>query len=176
VGQESLDNVLGVVQVGDLLARSLKCQPIDLCASIQTPPFVPESAPASKVLELFKESGMPLALVIDEYGGIQGLVTLDDVAKEIVGDIELDRPKAVQRQDGSWLIDGLLPVDEFRDLFQISELPAEKRDKYQTVGGMVMSYLGRIPSAADRFEWGGLHFEVIDMDGKRVDKVLVNRV
>jgi putative hemolysin len=173
VCQGDLDNVLGVVQVGDILARSLECRPVDLSALLQLPQFVPETASASRVLELFKESGVSMALVIDEYGGIQGLVTIDDIVKEIVGDIELDRPKAIQRKDGSWLIDGMLSVDEFKELFEISELPGEKRDRYQTVGGFVMSYLARIPSAADHFEVRGLYIEVIDMDGKRVDKVLV---
>ena len=173
VCQGNLDNVLGVVQVGDILALSLECQPVDLSASLQSPIFVPETASASRVLELFKESGVSMALVIDEYGGIQGLVTIDDIVKEIVGDIELDRPKAILRKDGSWLIDGMLSVDEFKELFGISQLPGEKRDRYQTVGGFVMSYLGRIPSTADHFEARGLYIEVIDMDGKRVDKVLV---
>jgi putative hemolysin len=173
VCQGNLDNVLGVVQIVDLLARRLEGQPVDLSALLQAPQFVPETASASGVLELFKESGVSLALVIDEYGGIQGLVTVDDIVKEIVGDIELDRPKIIQREDGSWLIDGMLPVDEFKELFEISKLPGERRDRYQTVGGFVMSYLGRIPSSADHFETGGLYIEVIDMDGKRVDKVLV---
>lgn len=173
VCRESLDNVLGVVQVKDILVRHLACEPVDLKTLLQEPLFVPESAPASKVLELFRESGAPVALVIDEYGGLAGLVTTHDLLETIVGDVDLDEPQVTQRKDGSWLLDGMLPVDLFKEMFQIRNLPGEGKGKYQTVGGFVMTYLGRIPSTADHFMWKGLRFEVMDMDGKRVDKILV---
>ena len=169
----SLDNVLGVVQVKDILAHCLMGQVIDLKALLQTPLFIPENAPASKVLELFKESGKHLALVIDEYGGIEGLITINDLLEEIVGDIEMAVPQAVQREDGSWLLDGLLTIDDLKEILDIKQLPGEDKSQYQTLGGFVMMVLGHIPAASDHFEWGGLHFEVVDMDGKRVDKVLV---
>jgi len=177
VCQGGLDNVIGVVQVKDLLARSLAGEVIDLTAALQTPLFVPESMPALNVLELFKQSGTHTALVVDEYGVVQGLVTLNDILEAIVGDIpsvdELAEPQVVQREDGSWLLDGLLPVEDFFELFNIQALADEQRGNYQTLGGFVTTHLGRIPAAADHFEWRKLRFEVMDMDGNRVDKVLI---
>jgi len=108
---------------------------------------------------------------VDEFGGLQGLLTINDILEEIVGQIEFEEPQATQRQDGSWLLDGKLEVDEFKDIFKVHALPHE--DEYETLGGFVMMSLGRLPQAADQFEWHGLRFEIIDMDGRRVDKVLV---
>jgi putative hemolysin len=177
VAEGSLDNSLGVVHAKDLLAHSLGQQPVDLITPLQQPLYVPESMPALRVLELFKQSGTHIALVIDEYGGIQGLVTPSDILEAIVGDLpvagEQLEPLAVQREDGSWLLDGMLPVDEFRDLLDLGELPGEDQGIYQTLAGFVIMQLGRIPVAADKFEWEGLNIEVVDMDGNRVDKVLV---
>lgn len=177
VCQGGLDNVLGVLHVTDLLGRSLSGQALDLTVSLRQPVFVPESTRGLKVLELFKKTGIHMALVVDEYGVVQGVVTLNDILVEIVGDVssadELENPQAVQREDGSWLLDGMLPVDEFFELFDIDELPGEHRGSYQTLGGFVMTHLGRIPAAAEHFEWEGMRFEVMDMDGNRVDKVLV---
>ncbi|MFB2920891.1 MULTISPECIES: hemolysin family protein [Aerosakkonema] len=177
VCQGELDNVLGVVQVTDLLSRSLTGQPIDLTALLRRPLFVPESTRGLKVLEMFKQSGTHIVLVVDEYGVIQGLVTVNDILVEIVGDIpsidQQDEPQAVQRADGSWLLDGMLPVEDFLELFDIDELPEDRRGNYHTMGGFVITNLGRIPTAADRFEWRNFRFEVMDMDGNRVDKILV---
>ncbi len=177
VCQGGLDNVLGIMHVTDLLARSLSGQQLDLTVSLRQPVFVPESTRGLKILEVFKQTGIHLALVVDEYGVIQGLVTLNDIMVEIVGDVpsagELEEPQAVQREDGSWLLDGMLPVDEFFEIFDIAEIPTEHRGSYQTLGGFVITHLGRIPSATDHFEWESLRFEVMDMDGNRVDKVLV---
>lgn len=177
VYQGNRDNILGVVHVKDLLVSSMSCQPLDLQSVAQRAQFVPESMRALRVLELFKQSGSPIALVIDEYGHIQGLVTLNDVLEAIVGDIptmdELVEPQAIQREDGSWLLDGMLPVDEFKDIFAITRLPGEADEEFQTLGGFVMMSVERIPMAGDYFEWGGYRFEVMDMDGNRVDKVLV---
>jgi putative hemolysin len=177
VCQGNLDTVLGIVQVNDLLSRCLTNQPLDLTASLRRPLYVPESTPGLKILELFKQSGTHIAIVVDEYGVIQGLVTLNDILEEIVGDIPsidaLDEPQAVQREDGSWLVDGMLSVEEFFELFEMQELPREQRGNYHTMGGFIVTQLGRIPNAADHFEWQGMRFEVMDMDGNRVDKVLV---
>ena len=177
VCQGDLDNVLGVMHVTDLLARCLSGDPLDLTVSLRQPVFVPESTRGLKVLELFKQTGTHIALVVDEYGVIQGLVTLNDILEEIVGDVpsddEPEDPQAVQREDGSWLLDGMLAVDEFFEIFELKELPPEQRGSYQTLGGFVITHLGRIPAASDHFEWEGMHFEVVDMDGNRVDKVLV---
>ena len=177
VCQGGLDNVLGIMPVTDLLARSLSGEALDLTVSLRQPVFVPESTRGLKVLELFKQTGIHMALVVDEYGVIQGLVTLNDILVEIVGDVpsadELDDPQAVQREDGSWLLDGMLSVDEFFKIFAIDDFQGEHRGSYQTLGGFVITHLGRIPNAADHFEWDGMRFEVMDMDGNRVDKVLV---
>ncbi|MGJ3250875.1 MAG: hemolysin family protein [Elainellaceae cyanobacterium] len=174
---DELDNVLGVLSVTDVLARCLSNQPLDFTDMLQQPLFVPESTRALKVLELFKQSGTHIAIVVDEYGAIQGIVTLNDVLEVIIGDIPFaDQPyesPAIQREDGSWLIDGMLPADKFKELFDIAHLPGEERGNYQTLGGFVITYLGRIPAAADHFEWRNLRFEVMDMDGNRVDKLLI---
>jgi putative hemolysin len=168
-----LDDVMGIVQAKDLLAASLAGQPIELKQVMEAPLFVPESSSIGNVLEAFKQSQIHLALVIDEYGGTQGLVTLKDILEAIVGDVELEEPQAVWREDGSWLLDGTMTVDEFKKILQLQQLPAEERGIYQTLGGFVMLCLGRVPMAGDHFQWRHLRFEVLDMDGKRVDKVLV---
>jgi len=177
VCQGDLDNVLGVIHVTDLLGRSLSGLPLDLTVSLRQAVYVPESTRGLKVLELFKQTGTHIALVVDEYGVIQGLVTLNDILVEIVGDVpsndEPEEPQAVQREDGSWLLDGMLSIDEFFEIFEIEELPAEQRGSYQTLGGLVITHLGRIPIVTENFAWHGMRFEVIDMDGNRVDKVLV---
>ncbi|MHB0855958.1 MAG: hemolysin family protein [Anaerolineae bacterium] len=177
VARDSLDNVLGEAQARDLLARAIVGEPFDLQAVLRAPLYVPEVMSALNVLEHFKSSGTEMALVIDEYGFVTGLVTLDDILEAIVGEIptaeELAEPPVVQREDGSWLMDGMVLIDEFRELFDLSELPGEDHGLYQTLGGFVTSQLGAIPTSADRFEWNDLRFEVVDMDGNRVDKVLV---
>lgn len=177
VCQGELDNVLGIIQVNDLLSRCLSNQPLDLTIALQRPLYVPESTPALRILELFKQSSTHIAIVVDEYGVIQGLVTLNDILEEVVGDIpsveQTEEPQVVQREDGSWLLDGMLPVEEFFELLDIEELPTEQRANYHTMGGFVVNHLGRIPNAADHFEWRGMRIEVMDMDGNRVDKVLI---
>ncbi len=169
----SLDHVVGLVRAKDLLDRLLRGQPLEFNACVREILFIPESATATQALELFKRSKQHTALVISEYGGIEGLVTFNNLVEEIFG--ETDAPESVQRPDGSWLLDGLLSVDAFKELFDLKALPGEDEGHYQTLGGFIMERLGRIPDAADSFEWGGLRFEVMDMDGKRVDKVLVAR-
>ncbi|MCI0695729.1 hemolysin family protein [candidate division KSB1 bacterium] len=177
VCEGSLDHILGIIKVKDLLAPILAGQSFDLKTLAHQPLYVPESMRAFKVLELFKQTRTHIALVIDEYGSIQGLITLNDILEAIVGDIpSSDAPSApmiVRREDGSWLIDGALPVEEFKKNFQLAELPNEEMGEYQTLGGFVMMHMERIPSPTEHFEWGGLRFEVMDMDGHRVDKVLV---
>ncbi|MCP6759400.1 MAG: hemolysin family protein [Fischerella sp. CENA71] len=177
VCQGGLDNVLGIIAVTDLLARSLCGEQLDLTVGLRKAEFVPESSRGLKVLELFKQTATHMALVVDEYGVIQGLVTLNDVMIEIVGDVptadELENPQAVQREDGSWLLDGMLSVEEFFEMFDLEEYLRIHQRNYQTLGGFVITHLGRIPTAADHFEWQGMRFEVMDMDGNRVDKVLV---
>ena len=176
VAKGDLDNVVGVLLTKDLLQNALQ-QHIDLEPLLRPAVFVPESMPALKVLEKFKETGLSVALVIDEYGGLLGMVTQADLLKSIVGDIpaageQIDRA-AVLRPDGSWLLDGLVRVDELKSLLNIDELPDEDRVGFQTLGGFIMSQFDTIPSAGQTLVCCNWQFEVMDMDGRRVDKVLV---
>jgi len=173
VGRGTLDNVQGIIRAKDLLDRHLKGEPLDLNAAVHEPLLIPETATASHALELFKQSGRHIALVFGEYGGVEGLITLNNLIEEIIGNI--GTPLAVQREDGSWLLDGLLTVDDVKDVLSIKALPGEESGHYQTLGGLMMAQLGHVPNTADHFEWDGLRFEVMDMDGRRVDKVLVSR-
>ena len=176
----SLDNVTGVVQAKDLLASLLSGKSVDLKASTQQPAFVPRSMTAFQVLDHIKQSSSHIVLVVDEYGGIEGLLTHHDMLEAIAGDMPLGKtppePKAVQRKDGSWLLDGMLSVDEFKEIFDLDNLPGEKKDTFQTLGGFIFTQMGRVPSESEQFEWNSLRFEVVDMDGKRIDKVLVSSV
>jgi putative hemolysin len=177
VARGDLDNLLGVASVKDALAQEiLEGQPADLLGSLQPPPLLSESAPATEALEAFKRSGLPLTVVVDERGDIEGLVTPADVLEALVGDLEgSSQAQVVRRGDDSLLVDGLLAADELKERMGLRALPDEQEEDYQTVGGMVMSHLGRVPRAGDHFEWEGFSFEVVDMDGLRVDKVLVAR-
>lgn len=177
VCHDSLDNVLGVLNATDVLTQSLQNEPLDFTGLLKQPLFVPASTRALKVLELFKQSGTHIAFVVDEYGVVQGLVTLNDVMEVIIGDIPfadqpLEKP-AIQREDGSWLVDGMVSVEKFKEIFSINYMPGEEQGNYQTLGGFVITHLGRIPASADYFEWHNLRFEVMDMDGNRVDKILI---
>ena len=177
VCRDSLDKVVGIVRAEDILTNFLLEEKIELTKFLHKPLFVPESMDVFKVLELFKKSGIHTALVVDEYGNIQGLLSLTDVLEAIVGDIpsldELEDLEIIKRDDGSWLVDGLLPIDEFKEYFSMKKLPDERSGVFHTIGGFVMHKLGRIPSSGDKFEWGSYRFEVVDMDGNRIDKVLI---
>ena len=180
VARGSLDNLIGFVRAKDLLAQSLCGDPFDLTALTQPPLLVPESTPALQVLERFKQTRVHIAFVLDEYGGIQGLLTATDLLEAMVGELpemhELLDPDILQREDGSYLLDGLLAIDRFKDLFEIKQLPGEDERLFETLGGFVMTQLGRIPATGDHFHWEGLRIEVVDMDGNRVDKLLVMRM
>ncbi|MEH2108536.1 hemolysin family protein [Nostoc sp.] len=176
VGQQSIDNLLGIVQTKEFLAQN-PTQAIELQALLKSLLYVPESMKALNLLELFKKSGTHLALIVDEYGVTQGLVTITDIVEAIVGDIptseELADPDVVQREDGSWLLDGLLPIDELKEILDIRKLLPGAEANYQTLGGFVVNQLGHIPLVAEHFEWAELRFEVVSRDGNRIDKVLV---
>ncbi len=179
VADGHMDHVLGVVLAKDLLTQALEGKPLDVRAILRPALFVPETTPALVLVERFKQTHSKLAIVIDEYGGVEGLVTVDDILAAIVGDIpEPDElaADATRRDDGSWLIDGLYSVEDFLDLFDITTPPDETAGHYQTVGGFVMASLGQVPVPGDHFDWQNLRFEVVDMDGRRVDKVLVTRL
>ncbi len=180
VAEGTPDNVIGVVQVKNLWAQNQSSHRIDLKSVMQKPMFVPESMPVFKALEAFRNSRMHIALVVDEFGGIEGLVTINDILEAIVGDLpepgEIVEPLFKLRQDGSYLIDGSMSAEDFKKLFAIKYLPGEENDWFQTVGGFVMSQLGKIPRVSDQFEWGDLKIEVLDMDRNRVDKILVTQI
>lgn len=171
VRQDSLETIVGIVKSRDLLVTSLSGKGINLKELAKPVTFIPETMLASRALEILKEKNTEILLVIDEFGGVQGLLTINDILEEIVGEMEGAEPQATQRQDGSWLLDGMLEVDEFKEIFNLGDLPHE--DEYETLSGFIMTSLGRVPHATDHFEWNNLRFEVMDMDGRRVDKVLV---
>lgn len=181
VCRNGLDNVLGVIEAKDLMRRALSGEELKLSAAIRHVKYIPKSLSSVQLLEEFRRSKISLALVVDEYGEIAGLATLKDVLEAIVGDMPTEEPweeepDAIQREDGSWLLDGMLTVEKFKQLMSVNELPESEDGNYHTIGGFVMEHLGRVPRSADHFEWGGLHFEVVDMDRNRVDKILVRRL
>lgn len=176
VGDKSLDRLVGMVQVTELWASVLAGEPLDRWTDHQRKPlFVPATLRALRLLELFRTSGVHLAIVVDEYGGTEGLVTLNDLLEEISGDLTLPtEPSVVRRDDGSLLIDGSLTMDEVWDELDLDDRRREPRGPYNTLGGFIVGELGRIPNSGQSFEAFGLRFEVVDMDGNRVDKVLVS--
>ncbi|PWR22646.1 hemolysin family protein [Zavarzinia aquatilis] len=174
--------VLGFVQVKDLFAQAqvFAGKPPDIAAAIHSALYIPETTPALKALEAFRASGSPIALIVDEYGDIQGLVTLTDLLEALIGELEeADTPEdersVVQREDGSYLIDGGYALDRLWDLLAMPEFQDSEAD-FNTLGGLSMHRLKRIPAAGDVFTLGRYRFEVVDMDGRRVDKVLVSEV
>jgi putative hemolysin len=174
-----LDEVLGIVRSADLLPIAFKGTRIDLRSLTREALFVPDSMPAVQLLESFRGSHKHVALVMDEYGAVEGLVTVTDLLTAIVGDLPGDASEAagsfVSRADGSWLVEGSAAMEAVTAHFGLDGLPEDETGAYHTIGGFVMARLGRVPKAADHFEWGGMRFEVIDMDGRRIDKVLVSR-
>jgi putative hemolysin len=178
VCEGSIDSILGIVQVKDLLIQSFSGQPFSIKGLLKMPLFIYDGTPGLSSLEMFKKSGMHIAIILDEYGSVRGLLTLNDIFEAIVGDLPLsqedaEEQKAVQRPDGSWLLDGRLSIKEFEDLLGIADLPD---GDYQTLAGYVITQLGRVPATSARFESGDYSYEVVDMDGRRVDKVLVQRL
>ncbi|NPV63043.1 MAG: HlyC/CorC family transporter [Methanotrichaceae archaeon] len=178
VSKRRLDSVMGVVKAKDLLPCSIRDHKVDLRSSLLPPLIIPESMRALKVLERFKQTGIHIAVVIDEFGSVRGIVTLTNILEAMVGDIphieELAEPQLVEREDGSWLVDGTLSIQEFKEALQIKdELPEENAGLYQTMAGFVMMQLEKLPATGDHFQWNGYRFEVVDMDANRIDKLLV---
>jgi putative hemolysin len=173
-----LDEVLGVVSAQQLLTQLAQGGKLSLSEGLQAPVFVPETLTGMELLDHFRGSPVQMVFVVDEYGEVQGVITLRDVLEAITGEFVTERQDdawAVRRDDGSWLIDGLIPVPELKDRLDLKDLPDEDRGRYNTLAGMIMLLLGRLPDTADSVEWKGWKFEVVDLDGKRVDKVLASR-
>lgn len=173
-----LDEVLGIATAKQILGQTLRGEAADFSTHLQQVAYVPDTLTGMELLENFRSTSVQMALVIDEYGEIQGLVTLQDLLEAITGEFkpnDIEDAWAVQREDGSWLLDGLIPIPELKDLLNLRQTPEEDKGRYHTLAGMIMLLLGRLPQVADKLDWGGWIFEVVDMDGKRIDKVLVSR-
>ena len=170
-----VDQLAGIVQAKDLLAACLAGEAFDLKPALRQPLFLPNTVSVLRALEMFKSSGEPMALVVDEYGDLEGLVTLTDILEALVGDIpeigDTDQ-RIVRREDGTWLIDGMVSLDEVKQLLGVSALPGEDPE-FHTLGGYMMARLHRVPMVADRVTAGDFLFEIVDMDGRRVDRVLI---
>ena len=175
VVQGGTHQLTGIVQVKDLLAAAFDGQPFNLRAALRPPLFLPNTVTVLRALEVFKTSSEPMALVVDEYGDLEGLVTLTDILEALVGELpdagETD-PRIVKREDGTWLIDGMVGLDELKQVLGVTQLPGEDPD-FHSVGGYLMARLNRVPMVADRVTAGDWRFEIVEMDGRRVDRVLV---
>ena len=174
-----LDDVIGFVHTKQLLAQSLRGQAIDLTQHLQEILYVPETLTGMELLENIRSSNTQIALVLDEYGEVQGLITLQDLLEAITGEFaspDDENSWALQRDDGSWLLDGLIPIPELKDRLQVRTVPEEEKARYQALSGMLMLVLGRMPQTGDTIVWESWKLEVIDMDGKRIDKVLATPV
>jgi putative hemolysin len=174
-----MHDIIGVVSARQLLARRLRGEPPDLAAAMLPAVFVPESVTGMELLENFRKSGGQMAFVVDEYGEVLGVVTLQDLIEAITGEFKTETEGeewAVQREDGSWLLDGLIPIPELKDRLGLRLVPEEDKERYHTLSGMLLLLLGRLPQTADSVSWDRWRFEIVDMDGKRIDKVLASRI
>jgi magnesium and cobalt exporter, CNNM family len=178
VGRGEIEAVEGVVHAKDLLDRMMAGRPFDLAACIRQPLFIHEGTPVLKLLDLFRSSTMHIALVVDEYGGFEGVVTTADILAAIAGEFQDDEGEgesaAVRRDDGSWLIDGSIDIDQLERYLDRRDL--KSNDDYHTLAGFVLWELGHLPKIGERVDWKDLRFEVVDMDGRRIDRVLVSQI
>lgn len=180
VADDDLDHVLGVIYTKRFLLYGLENKDYNLRDAVKQPLYVPESMKVQNLLNMFKTERIKVALIVDEFGSLSGMVTLRDVVEHLVGDVpsfdEEYTPEIIQREDNSWLVDGLLSISEFIDYFDLDEdLVEGTKDTYNTVGGLVIAILGYIPKAGEKVSCSGLKLEVMDMDGNRVDKILVTK-
>jgi magnesium and cobalt exporter, CNNM family len=175
VVQGGTHQLAGIVQVKDLNDAALDGRPFNLRAALRPPLFLPNTVTVLRALEVFKTSGEPMALVVDEYGDLEGLVTLTDILEALVGDIpdaDSGDPRIVKREDGTWLVDGMIGIDELKQLLEAAHLPGDDAE-FHTLGGYLMARLNRVPMVADRVTAGDWRFEIVEMDGRRVDRVLI---
>jgi putative hemolysin len=176
----SLSHVVGVVNARKWLSQALKGEQRELISQpLQAPLYVPETITGMELLDNFRQSNVHMAFVIDEYGEVQGIVTLQDLIEAITGEFSPKDPEtswAMQREDGSWLLDGHIPVPELKDRLQLDSVPDEERGRYHTLSGLMMLLTGRLPKEADSVTWEGWRLEIVDMDGRTIDKVLATRI
>jgi putative hemolysin len=175
------DDVQGIVHVKTVVEAAVAGKPVDLAVCLAKPLFIPQTLTVMEVVEAFKKHRQTIALIVSEHGDLQGLVTLNDVMEALVGDVATAEDESerdvVPRDDGSWLMDGSVTIERFKDVVGSEDpLPEEDTGSFHTLGGFVMTQLGRVPQVTDSFQWGGLRFEVVDMDRNRVDKLIVARV
>ncbi|KAA6233253.1 hemolysin family protein [Chlorobium phaeovibrioides] len=179
VCEGSLQSLLGVVNAKQLLSQSLKGTLEEFTSQLQPPVYVPESLTGMELLDHFRTSGTQMVFVVDEYGEIQGLVTLQDMLEAVTGEFvprNSEDSWAVQREDGSWLLDGLIPVPELKDTLELKGVPEEDKGRYHTLSGLMMWMLGRMPQTGDRMVWEHWRLEIVDLDGQRIDKVLASKI
>lgn len=180
IAKGELDDFMGVVQSKDILAVLFENKEMNLEKIVKNPIVVPENLESLELLKQYKENKeyVHMALIVDEFGSVSGLITLNDLLEGIVGDIpgidETDDPIATQRADGTWLIDGRYQIDRFKELFDYSEeFPDEKEDNFTTIAGFILSFCGKIPEEGEEFIWDRFSFEIVDMDGNKIDKLLI---
>lgn len=174
-----LDDVIGIITAKQVLTRLVSGKPVRLEIDAEPANYVPETLTAMELVEQLRQSHSRLMLVVDEYGDVQGLVTVQDIMEAVTGQFVAPNSaesSSIQREDGSWLFDGLLSIPELRDTLDLKSVPDETRGGYQTLSGMIVSLLGRIPRTGDVVRWEQWQFEVVDLDGKRIDKVLASRI
>lgn len=183
IAKGELDEFIGVVQAKDILSLMFTEEEFDIDKIIKEPLVVSEHLETLDLLKEFKENQeyVHMSLVVDEFGSVEGLITLNDLLEGIVGDIpgidEEDEPQAIEREDGTWLIDGRYPIDKFKELFDLNDfLPDEEEDNYTTLAGFILSISGTIPNEEEKYECGRFIFEIIDIDGHQIDKVLVTDI
>jgi putative hemolysin len=175
VSRGELDEVLGIVQTKDLLDQSLNGRPLRLSDCLQKPLIVHDGTPILRLLELFRQTGVHMGIVVDEYGSVEGLATATDILEKIAGALpergQEEEADMTPREDGSWLVDGMMPIDEVEDRLGLRGIKGDV--DFHTIAGFVLSQLGHVPKPGERFAWRGTRFEVVDMDGRRIDKILI---
>jgi len=179
VCEGNFSNLIGVIHAKHILASHLRGEEIDIKKHMQPCFFVPETLTGMEMLEQFRSNSVEMAFAIDEYGEVEGLVTLQDLLEALTGEFQSnndDDAWFVQREDGSWLLDGIIPVPELKDCLTLKSVPEEEKNHYNTLSGLIMWLLGRIPKTGDYVDWEGWRFEVVDMDEKRIDKVLATPI
>jgi putative hemolysin len=179
VCDEDLDNIIGIMNAKAALGVVARGGKLNLTDNLEPAMFVPETLTGMDLLDQFKATKSQIAFVVDEYGELEGLVTLQDILDALIGEMapfDDESQAAVQREDGSWLLDGAIPIPEFKDCLGLESVPEEDKGKYHTLSGLILLILGRMPNPGDSVVWESWKLEVIDMDGKRIDKVLASRI